>query len=51
MLALPWQLRPELQWGTNSFDNLILIKNDPYHKVLTNEQRLLTSELTVGETS
>ena len=22
--------------GTNSYDNLVLIKNDPYHKVITN---------------
>jgi len=27
--------------GTNSFENLVLIKNDPYHKVVTNYQRIL----------
>lgn len=27
--------------GTNSFENLVLIKNDPYHKVITNYQRIL----------
>lgn len=26
---------------TNSFENLVLIKNDPYHKVVTNYQRIL----------
>jgi hypothetical protein len=26
--------------GTNAFDNLVLIKNDPYHKVVTNAQRV-----------
>ncbi len=36
--------------GTNDFDNLILIKKDPYHKVLTNTQRTLTSGLDVGDT-
>ena len=27
--------------GTNSFENLVLIKNDPYHKVVTNYQGIL----------
>jgi hypothetical protein len=35
--------------GTNDFENLILIKNDPYHKVLTNSQRDLTKGLKVGD--
>ncbi|SHM58791.1 T7SS effector LXG polymorphic toxin [Gracilibacillus kekensis] len=35
--------------GTNDFENLILIKNDPYHKVLTNSQKNLTKGLKVGE--
>ncbi len=35
--------------GTNDFKNLILIKNDPYHKVLTNSQKELTKGLNVGE--
>ena len=36
--------------GDNSFDNLILIRNEPYHKVLTNFQSALSSEvkLTTG---
>ncbi|MBC1564831.1 T7SS effector LXG polymorphic toxin [Listeria booriae] len=36
--------------GTNDFKNLILIKNDPFHKVLTNTQKTLTKDLNVGET-
>ncbi len=36
--------------GTNSFDNLILIKNDPYHMVITNTQKSLTTGLHAGET-
>ncbi|MBC1474075.1 hypothetical protein HB852_05570 [Listeria grandensis] len=36
--------------GTNDFKNLVLIKNDPFHKVLTNTQKTLTKDLTVGET-
>ncbi|MFD0769801.1 HNH endonuclease signature motif containing protein [Bacillus sp. CGMCC 1.60114] len=37
--------------GTNDFDNLILIENDPYHKVLTNSQKKLTKGLQVGEST
>ncbi|MEK4224827.1 T7SS effector LXG polymorphic toxin [Bacillus sp. FSL R7-0718] len=36
--------------GTNDMDNLILIKNDPYHKAITNEQNSLTKGLVPGET-
>ncbi|GLZ63372.1 hypothetical protein Bamy02_04250 [Bacillus amyloliquefaciens] len=36
--------------GTNDMDNLTLIKNDPYHKAITNEQNSLTKGLTPGET-
>ncbi|MCT6513148.1 T7SS effector LXG polymorphic toxin [Bacillus subtilis] len=36
--------------GTNDMDNLILIKNDPYHKAITNEQNSSTKGLTPGET-
>ena len=36
--------------GTNAFENLVLIKNDPYHMVLTNAQRSLTKDLPVGGT-
>ena len=35
--------------GTNSFDNLVLIKNDPYHKVITNTQNSLTKGLLEGD--
>ncbi|MDQ0269193.1 T7SS effector LXG polymorphic toxin [Cytobacillus purgationiresistens] len=35
--------------GTNDFINLILIKNDPYHKVLTNSQKGLTKGMKVGD--
>ncbi|GIN25623.1 T7SS effector LXG polymorphic toxin [Bacillus licheniformis] len=37
--------------GTNDFENLVLIKNDPYHKALTNAQRTLTKGLKVGEST
>ncbi len=36
-----WQVHHKLpldQGGTNDLENLVLIKNDPYHKVITNEQ-------------
>lgn len=36
--------------GTNDFDNLVLIKNDPYHKALTNYQKAITTEIKVDET-
>lgn len=36
--------------GTNDFDNLILMKNDHYHKVIINSQKTLTKDLKVGET-
>ncbi|WP_224247479.1 HNH endonuclease signature motif containing protein [Hyalangium gracile] len=35
--------------GTNDFDNLVLIKNHPYHKVLTNAQGELTGGLDAGQ--
>lgn len=35
--------------GTDDFSNLVLIKNDPYHKVITNYQISLTKGLEVGE--
>lgn len=34
--------------GTNSFDNLVLIQNSPYHTALTNAQRELVGDLPVG---
>jgi len=36
--------------GTNSFDNLVLMKNDPYHKALTNLQNSLTKGMKPGDT-
>ena len=35
--------------GTNDFSNLVLIKNDPYHKVITNYQNSVTKGLEAGE--
>lgn len=35
--------------GTNDFSNLVLIKNDPYHKVITNYQNSFTKDLEVGK--
>jgi flagellar motility protein MotE (MotC chaperone) len=35
--------------GTNAFDNLVLIKNDPFHKALTNLQNALTKGMSPGE--
>ncbi|MBM7645661.1 hypothetical protein JOD45_001879 [Scopulibacillus daqui] len=43
-----WQVHHNLpldDGGTNEFSNLVLIKNDPYHKAITNEQIALTKEL------
>ena len=36
--------------GTNSSDNLILIKKDPYHKAITNKQKELTKGMEPGDT-
>ena len=35
--------------GTNNFDNLALIKNEPYHKALTNYQRSATKGMKAGD--
>ena len=35
--------------GDNAFDNLVLIKNDPYHKSLTNLQNTATRGLQAGQ--
>ena len=35
--------------GTNDFDNLVLIKNEPYHKVVTNYQNHVARGMKVGE--
>ena len=35
--------------GTNDFSNLVLIKNDPYHKVITNYQNSIARTMKIGE--
>lgn len=35
--------------GTNDFSNLMLIKNDPYHKVITNSQLTFSRKMQPGE--
>ena len=35
--------------GTNSQDNLVLVKQEPYHKTLTNAQKQLTGTMKPGE--
>ena len=47
-----WQVHHKLpldDGGTNDFENLVLIKNEPYHKVLTNYQNSLVKNLKPGE--
>ena len=36
--------------GTNAGSNLVLIQNEPFHKVITNEQNSLTRGMQPGET-
>jgi hypothetical protein len=36
--------------GTNSIDNLMLVRKNPYHRGLTNYQNAKTSGMKVGET-
>jgi hypothetical protein len=36
--------------GDNSFNNLLLIKNEPYHKVITNVQNAATPGMAAGNT-
>ena len=48
-----WQVHHKLpldDGGTNDIDNLILVKNDPYHQAITNAQNDLTKDLKPGET-
>ncbi|HEX8657984.1 MAG TPA: type VI secretion system tube protein TssD [Hymenobacter sp.] len=50
---LEWQVHHKLpldDGGDNSFDNLLLIKNDPYHKAITNLQNAATRGMQPGET-
>jgi hypothetical protein len=35
--------------GTNAFENLSLIENEPYHKVFTNMQSSVTRGMIAGE--
>jgi hypothetical protein len=35
--------------GTNAFDNLVLMQNEPYHKVITNAQNALIEGMKEGE--
>ncbi|MEH7891753.1 MULTISPECIES: WXG100 family type VII secretion target [Bacillus] len=47
-----WQVHHNLpldDGGTNTFENLTLIQNHPYHKVITNTQRTLTKGLQPGD--
>ncbi|WP_240431922.1 HNH endonuclease signature motif containing protein [Paenibacillus aceti] len=47
-----WQVHHKIpldQGGTNNVENLVLIKNDPYHKVITNEQNSLTKDMKPGD--
>ncbi|WP_348920548.1 T7SS effector LXG polymorphic toxin [Enterococcus rotai] len=47
-----WQVHHKLPLddsGTNDFDNLVLIKNEPSHKVITNHQNNITKQMKPGE--
>ncbi|MBL5804595.1 HNH endonuclease [Heyndrickxia sporothermodurans] len=47
-----WQVHHKIpldQGGTNDVENLVLIKNHPYHKVITNEQNSLTKGMKPGD--
>lgn len=47
-----WQVHHKLPLddsGTNSFDNLVLIQNEPYHKVITNYQNSVAKKMELGE--
>ncbi len=49
-----WQVHHKLpldDGGTNAFDNLVLIRNDPYHLALNNAQRQLVRGLEVGQSA
>lgn len=48
-----WQVHHKLpldDGGTNDYSNLVLIKNDPYHQVITNAQNAATRGMTQGQT-
>jgi len=47
-----WQVHHKLPLddsGTNSFDNLVLIQNEPCHKIITNYQNNVAKQMKVGE--
>ena len=47
-----WQVHHKLPLddsGTNSFDNLVLIQNEPYHKVITNYQNSIAKQMKIGD--
>ena len=47
-----WQVHHKLPLddsGVNSFDNLVLIQNEPYHKVITNYQNSIARQMDIGE--
>jgi hypothetical protein len=53
MPSKAWQVHHKLpidDGGTNSFDNLVLIKNEPAHKAVTNYQIEKTGKLLEGQT-
>jgi hypothetical protein len=52
-VPIGWQVHHKLPLddsGTNTFDNLVLIQNEPYHKVITNYQNTMAVNMNVGET-
>ena len=47
-----WQVHHKLPLddsGTNSFENLVLIQNEPYHKVITNYQNSVVRQIKIGD--
>ena len=47
-----WQVHHKLSLddgGTNDFENLLLIQNEPYHKVITNHQNRNVKDLSPGQ--
>ena len=47
-----WQVHHKLPLdagGSNTFDNLVLIQNEPYQKVLTNYQNSIAGQMKAGE--
>ncbi|MFS3550080.1 hypothetical protein ACK6SS_18360, partial [Escherichia coli] len=47
--SVSWQHHPLDDGGTNDFENLVLIENEPYHKVFTNMQSRIAKGILVGE--